>query len=78
MLLNCFIGAICLAIYHRSTTYKGIRQPGTSVPHYLIKARDGTWWHFKRRYDIFPPPFCYLLFVGDFCKLSDRKPKPSE
>lgn len=65
---NCLVCAFVIWLVYGGKIITSTR-PGTRVPHWLVKCRDGTVRHFRVRRDIFPPPFCYLLFLGRFEKI---------
>lgn len=68
---NCWFGAIRLMWRHKTLRVRA-KWLHYVVPHFFVGAADGSWWHFKRARDVFPPPFCYLWFKGRFEQLSPK------
>ena len=64
---NCLICAFFLWLFKGGSIIMAYR-PGTSVPHWMVKCRDGSLRHFKVVKDILPWPLCYVLFLGTFEK----------
>lgn len=68
--LNCLIGMIllCFVVPWKRIVLK--RSEYAPVPHFVLLCEDGSYWDFCLCWDIFPDPFCYLMFVGRFRKRS--------
>ena len=39
---------------------------GGIVPHLLFRTKSGVFHHYRLVRDIFPSPFCYFVFEGQF------------
>jgi hypothetical protein len=71
---NCLLGSLILLWRKRKHNPKiviGFR-PGTIVPHFIVKTKK-YFYHYKTEEDIFPWPFCYLIFKGTFQVLKNDK-----
>lgn len=64
---NCYCWALILRMFYGGEIFvhgSEIGAKGRPVTHYMLRDRNGRIRHFKRVLDIFPPPFCFLCFVG--------------
>lgn len=64
---NCLTGALFLLWKERKNKPKLIlrRRIGTRVPHFMVKSKEKLH-HYKVEKDLFPWPFCYMMFKGKF------------
>jgi len=62
---NCLVCALAIWLVHGGEIIRSYR-PGTRIPHWLVKCRDGLIRHFTVEKNILPKPFCYLVFLGRF------------
>lgn len=75
---NCYCWSLILrGIYGGEifTLGQEIGPKGRAVKHYMLRDRNGKIRHFKRMFDIFPPPLCFLCFVGKIEVSGKRKRK---
>lgn len=60
---NCLICAGLIWLVHGGSVITS-KRPGTKIPHWLVKCRDGSIRHFIVARDILPAPLCYVVFLG--------------
>lgn len=72
MPLNCLCGALALMACLPSWRLSWLRRKGRA-PHFYVTDQAGTRWHFRRRCDLLPDPFTWVLFIGEFVRISERK-----
>jgi hypothetical protein len=61
---NCLFGALYLVFKLRSLRVEV--DLGDRPPHFYVVAKDGSYWHFRLKRRVLPPPFTYLWFRGRF------------
>jgi len=68
---NCLFGALVLLFKERKNKPKFIikYRMGTRIPHFMVRTKDKLH-HYKVEKDLFPWPFCYILFKGSFQSVS--------
>lgn len=71
---NCLVGALYLLWKKRRTEPKFIyrHRANTKVPHFMVRTKRRLY-HYKVEKDLFPWPFCYVLFKGTFESLPLRE-----
>lgn len=65
---NCLVGALYLT-YKLWPAKITMLWRGRTIPHFYVIDANGAKWHFKVVEDVFPDPFCYLVFLGRFERL---------
>lgn len=65
---NCLIGAVWLMCTMSTLRFRVLWR-GRTVPHFVVRANDGAWWHFHLVRDVLPLPLGYLWFHGRIGKV---------
>lgn len=60
---NCLICSLVIWLLYGGKIILS-RRPGTRIPHWLVRCRDGRIRHFKVRREFLPGPFAVVLFLG--------------